>query len=121
VPVGVGVDRTAAGDPPRVPLPAPATRVDLDDLTVRLDGTTVRVSTADGAPATLEPYLGAAGHLVSFREGDVAYQHTHAEPDSPAGAAVFAFTPPGPGRYRLFAEFQVAGRVHVAAFTVAVR
>ncbi|GIE76579.1 hypothetical protein Aph02nite_25290 [Actinoplanes philippinensis] len=121
LPVAVGVDLTVAGDQAPLPLPAPATRVEIDDLTVRLDGATVRVTTADGAPATLEPYLGAAGHLVSFREGDVAYQHTHAEPDSPAGAAVFAFTPPGPGRYRLFAEFQIAGRVHVAAFTVALR
>ncbi|WP_433796579.1 hypothetical protein [Actinoplanes sp. CA-252034] len=120
VPVALGVDLTVTGDHRPTPLPAPASPVETDDLTVRLDGWTVAVTGADGSPASLEPYLGASGHLVSFREGDVAYQHTHAKPDSPPGAARFQVAPPAPGRYRVFAEFQVAGKVHVAAFTVAV-
>ncbi|MFY9714029.1 MAG: heavy-metal-associated domain-containing protein [Microbacterium sp.] len=38
----------------------------------------------DGAPVTaLEPYLGAFGHLVALREGDLAYLHVHAEGDDP--------------------------------------
>ncbi|MDK8252667.1 hypothetical protein QP834_16880, partial [Enterococcus faecalis] len=33
----------------------------------------------DGQPVTtLEPYLGAFGHLVALREGDLAYLHVHA-------------------------------------------
>ncbi|MEU4157268.1 hypothetical protein [Actinoplanes sp. NPDC026670] len=125
LPVTLGVDLTVAGDQIPVPLPPPADQVETGDLTVRLDGapeagreglSTVQVSTPDGTPAKLEPYLGAAAHLIAFSEGDVAYLHTHAE----TGAARFLWTPPAPGRYRLFAEFQVAGRVHVAAFTVQV-
>ena len=42
----------------------------------------------DGAPVTdLQPYLGAYGHLVALREGDLAYLHVH-----PAAAR------PRPGR-----------------------
>ncbi|BEL06663.1 hypothetical protein Q0Z83_048540 [Actinoplanes sichuanensis] len=127
LPVSLGVDLTVAGGRMvPVPLPPPATRVETDGLAVRLDGAptagreselTIQVTARDGSPAKLEPYLGAAAHLIAFSEGDVAYLHTHAE----VGAARFRWTPPGPGRYRLFAEFQLAGRVHVAAFTTQVR
>ena len=36
----------------------------------------------DGEPVAVEPYLGAGGHLVALREGDLAYLHVH-----PAGTA----------------------------------
>ena len=31
----------------------------------------------DGAPVAVQPYLGAFGHLVALREGDLAYLHVH--------------------------------------------
>nr|BFE76758.1 hypothetical protein GCM10020092_100590 [Actinoplanes digitatis] len=74
-----------------------------------------------GGAAALEPYLGAFGHLVVFREGDVGYVHVHPEPRLVDGAVRFWLTAPGPGRYRMFFDFQVAGRVHTAAFTTVVR
>ena len=33
--------------------------------------------TKDGAPVKTEPYLGAGGHLVALREGDLAFLHVH--------------------------------------------
>ncbi|MDO8210831.1 hypothetical protein [Conexibacter sp. CPCC 206217] len=69
--------------------------------------------TRDGAPAELEPYLGADGHLVALREGDLAFLHVHPSGDGPA----FETTFPTPGRYRLFLQYKVAGRVETAAFT----
>ena len=38
------------------------------------------MNTRDGQPVTaLQPYLGAFGHLVALREGDLAYLHVHPE------------------------------------------
>ncbi|MDO8383944.1 MAG: heavy-metal-associated domain-containing protein [Microbacterium sp.] len=79
----------------------------------------------DGSPVTeLEPYLGAFGHLVALRAGDLAYLHVHPERDSPkqgdtAGPDVaFVATAPTGGRYLLFFDFQVNGQVHTAALTL---
>ncbi len=59
-------------------------------------------------------YLGAKGHLVALREGDLAFLHVH--PD--ANRLRFEATFPTPGRYRLFLQFKTTdGRVHTAAFT----
>ena len=60
-----------------------------------------------------EPYLGAGGHLVALREGDMAFLHVHPIGDDPRFEVDF----PTPGRYRLFLQFQHEGRVHTAAFT----
>ena len=76
----------------------------------------------DGLPVSdLEPYLGAYGHLVSLRDGDLGYLHVHPEEDGGPGPEVGS-TPtfPSAGRYRLFLDFQHAGVVHTAAFTVTV-
>ena len=79
--------------------------------------------TRDGAPVTaLQPYLGAFGHLVALRDGDLAYLHVHAhgeepEPDDLAGPTVtFTAQIPTAGRYLLYLDFQVDGEVHTARF-----
>jgi hypothetical protein len=66
------------------------------------------------ARVVLEPYLGARGHLVVLREGDLAYLHVHAHAD----ALAFETTFPSPGRYRAFLEFSAGGRVYTAPFTI---
>ncbi|MHA7224350.1 heavy-metal-associated domain-containing protein [Arthrobacter sp. RHLT1-20] len=85
---------------------------------------TVSVS-RDGQPVTsLEPYLGAYGHLVALRAGDLAYLHTHPEGAEPVDGEVsgpevkFATTAPTPGRYYLYFDFQVDGQVHSAGFVL---
>jgi hypothetical protein len=128
-PVALGVDLTVAGNYAPVPLPAPVTEATADTFTVSYAGSPQIGSTQPllltvrdqaGQPAKLEPYLGAFGHLVVLREGDVGYVHVHPEPQLADGAVKFWLAAPGPGRYRMFFDFQVAGQVHTAAYTVVV-
>lgn len=72
--------------------------------------------TRGAASVTVDPYLGARGHLVILREGDLAYLHTHADEDALRFGAEF----PSPGRYRAFLQFSHGGSVRTAAFTVEV-
>jgi hypothetical protein len=66
----------------------------------------------------IEPYLGARGHLVALREGDLAYLHVHPESKATTGGDIrFGVEYPSEGRYRLFLQFKLDGRVHTAAFT----
>ena len=66
----------------------------------------------------LEPYLGARGHLVALREGDLAYLHVHPESEATKGGDIrFRVEYPSDGRYRLFLQFKHDGKVRTAAFT----
>lgn len=126
----LGVDLVAAGNFAPRPLPAPARAAAVDGLTVTFEGTPgvgatqpllFRVLTGDGAPASgLEPYLGAYGHLVVLREGDLGYVHVHPEPKLADGAVKFWLAAPSAGSYRIFFDFQVAGVVRTAEFTLTV-
>ena len=69
--------------------------------------------TRNGAPVAVQDYLGAKGHLVALRQGDLAFLHVHPDEHSLRFMAAF----PTPGRYRLFLQFKTEGRVHTAAFT----
>jgi hypothetical protein len=74
----------------------------------------------NGKPVTVEPYLGARGHLVALRQGDLAYLHVHPLDEAAAaagGAITFATEFPTAAKYRLFVQFKHGGRVHTAAFT----
>jgi len=99
------------------PLPAPrATAVSDGGYDVRLGAVDSELRftvTRDGAPVRTEPYLGAGGHLVALREGDMAFLHVHPTGDGPSFAVDF----PTPGRYRLFLQFKHEGRVQTVAFT----
>jgi hypothetical protein len=109
------------------PLPAPQpTAVSDGGYDVRLDAGSARPGreadlrftiTRHGAPVRTEPYLGAGGHLVALREGDMAFLHVHPTGDGPSFAATF----PTEGRYRLFLQFKHDGRVQTVAFTQDVR
>lgn len=115
------------------PATATSTTSEVDGYTVTLDGEltagasselTLSV-TRDGNPVTsLQPYLGAFGHLVALRDGDLAYLHVHAEGDAPAEGDTagpdirFAAEAPTAGRYLLYLDFQVDGQVHTAEFVV---
>jgi hypothetical protein len=95
------------------------------DVTAGTDSDLTFTVTRDGTPVTtLEPYLGAYGHLVALRDGDLAYLHVHplGEPgdgETPPGPRIeFAVEAPTPGRYLLYLDFQVGGAVHTAEFAV---
>jgi hypothetical protein len=114
-------------------VPQPVQVDEVNGFTVSLDGDMVAGSPReltitverDGEPVTtLEPYLGAFGHLVALRQGDLAFLHVHAEGDEPAAGAtagpqiVFAAEAPTAGRYLLYLDFQVDGEVHTAEFVL---
>jgi hypothetical protein len=107
------------------PLPAPAPTTTSDGgYDVRLDGGAARAGqeaelhftvTKNGRPVQTEPYLGAGGHLVALREGDLAFLHVH--PNEDDASIGFGATFPTTGSYRLFLQFKVGGKVQTVAFT----
>lgn len=123
----LGADLRVSGAAALSALPAPARTADAGGgVRVTLASPAPRAgreaelrftATRDGRPVTPEPYLGARGHLVALREGDLAFLHVH--PTRQDGAA-FAVTFPSPGAYRLFLQLRVDGRVRTAAFTMEV-
>jgi len=118
----LGVDLLAPGDFEPVALPAPATTASTDgyDVSLHARGTTELAFTVtrSGAPVgDLQPYLGARGHLVALRAGDLAYEHVHPIAGANSGDISFETAAPVPGSYRLFLQFRHGDRVHTAAFT----
>jgi hypothetical protein len=96
-------------------------RVDGYDVTLDrdADGNEVSVTVRrDGRVVTTQPYLGAAGHLVALRDGDLAYLHVHPLDDEPAGPVRFAIEVPSAGTYGLFFDFRLDDVVHTARFVV---
>jgi hypothetical protein len=119
----LGSDLLVPGDVAR-PAVRPVSRTDTvdgygaevaGDLVAGEHSTLTVTVTNDGRPVTdLQPYLGAAGHLVALREGDLAYLHVHpAEEGLEFGAEV-----PSPGRYHLYLDFKHAGVVRTAQFVL---
>jgi hypothetical protein len=112
------------------PLPAPATHAVSDGGDdVQLDAgslhageeTTLRFAvTDDGRPAAIAPYLGAGGHLVALREGDLAFLHVHPVGEAVDGRIAFETTLPSAGSYRLFLQYKVGTQVRTVAFTLEV-
>ena len=137
-------------------LPEPATS-DSDggyDVELRADGANAGSESAltfavtrDGQPAeNLEDYLGAKGHLVALREGDLAYLHVHPIGRGEHGASSaengghddghdneqgddattdahevsFAANFPSAGSYRLFLQFKTDGEIRTVAYTMEV-
>ncbi|MEN3533950.1 hypothetical protein AAH991_02450 [Microbispora sp. ZYX-F-249] len=124
--LGADLNVPGAYDPRPLPTPDRTARVDGYTVTLAGDLAPGRVSklvftvSKDGEPVgDLEPYLGAYGHLVAIRAGDLAYLHVHPE-EGPAAAAgvTFAASAPSGGDYRLFLDFKHGGTIRTAAFTV---
>ena len=145
-----GKQRTLATDlfvagrfrPERLPAPEPIDRT--GELDVELAAPGLRAGreveltfavTRDGRPfEQLQPYLGAKGHLVALREGDLAYLHVHpteggeahehadgsTSSETHANEVKFAATFPTAGSYRLFLQFTTGGEVRTVAYTVEV-
>ena len=129
----LGADLAASGPYSPRQLPRPSATARVDGYDVKLTGTLTpgRASelrltvTRDGEPVTdLQPYLGAYGHLVALRAGDLAYLHVHPEGEPgdgttrPGPDVFFGATAPSGGSYRLFLDFKHDGVVRTAAFTV---
>ncbi|MFJ8449938.1 hypothetical protein [[Kitasatospora] papulosa] len=124
----LGADLAVSGPYRAAELPKPARTAVVDGYTVSLNGA-LRAGTPerltftvrkDGRPVTgLQPYLGAYGHLVALRAGDLAYLHVHPDGSTKPGPGVsFTATAPSSAGYRLFLDFKHGGTVRTAAFTV---
>lgn len=124
-----GSDVFVSGEFDPVPLPEPEAVADAGDgYEVEMSGVPPSAReaaqvdftvTKGGDPVSdVEPYLGAAGHLVALREHDLAFLHTHPEGEAGGdGPIAFTVSDPSPGRYRLYLQFEVENRVRTAAFT----
>jgi len=120
----LATDLFVAGDFRPQPLPPVAPIADAGDgYTVELRGEAVAgeesaldfvVRRHGEVVGDIAEYLGARGHLVALRDGDLAYLHVHADEDRLHFEADF----PTPGAYRLFLQFRHDGVVRTAAFTV---
>lgn len=124
--VTLGTDLIVPGASRPEPLPPVAQSFSVDgyDVAIRgqgrvgVEGDLSFDVTRDGRPVKVDPYLGADGHLVILREGDLAYLHAHPLEQAGHGGPVrFMVEYPSAGRYRLFLQFQHQGTVHTAAFT----
>jgi hypothetical protein len=121
----LGTDVTVPGTAAAEPLPVPVPHGSADGYDVTLaskpgDGEERALAftvTRNGAPVQVEPYLGADGHLVVLRQGDLAYLHAHTEGESDGGPIRFMVEYPSAGSYRMFLQFKHEGRVHTVAFT----
>lgn len=129
----LGADLAASGTYEPADLPERNTTVRIDGYEVKLDGDlapgkagelTLTVAKDGKSVRDLQPYLGAYGHLVALRSGDLAYLHVHpnGEPGDgktqPGPKVSFTATAPSAGAYRLFLDFKHKGEVRTAAFTV---
>jgi hypothetical protein len=120
----LGADLFVPGDFQPRPLPAPSATGDAGDgYQIEMIGDVVAGEESvleflvrhDGdVVADLRDYLGAKGHLVALRDGDLAYLHVHPEEDRLLFEAEF----PTAGVYRLFLQFDHDGTVRTGELTI---
>jgi len=124
--LALGVDLSVSGVYRPTAIEEPLSRAAVDGLEVRLAtdaGSSGQVTVAvsvyrdSKVVSDLEPYLGAFGHLVVMRSGDLAYVHVHPL-DYRDGVVRFEAMLPSQGRYRLYFDFKTEDVVRTAAFTV---
>ena len=100
---------------------------------------TITVRDPKGRPVRFTPWYGALAHAIFFRQGSLDYFHTHVCAPGAAGCTSVlggstvtgsSSTPgklnvgvlvPAPGRWRLFIQSRVNGRVLTAPFTLNVK
>lgn len=123
-------DLSVTGTVERPTTPEPSRAVSVDGYDVEIAGELVPGTSSElsvtvsrgGEPVTdLQPYLGALGHLVAIRDGDLAYLHVHPldETDGVGGPTVrFAIEVPTEGTYGLFFDFSHAGTVRNASVII---
>jgi hypothetical protein len=67
---------------------------------------------------SLEPYLGAAGHVVILNETADQYLHVHPKNET---EAVFETEFDQPGKYKIWAEFKQDGKVRVFSYVIEIK
>lgn len=123
----LGIDVLLAGDNRSIELPEPASVSSIDEYDITLAGTPKVGASAlsftisrDAISIRPDPYLGAAGHLVAIRSGDLAYLHVHPSQSVTSSDVTFIGEFPTAGTYRLFFDFSHNEQVRTASFTIVV-
>ncbi|KNX38963.1 hypothetical protein [Luteipulveratus halotolerans] len=131
----LGEDLDVAGAYQPAADPGPRATSTVDGYTVQLTGSlaagrsaplTLSVSKAGKPVNDLQPYLGAYGHLVALRSGDLAYLHVHPSGTpgdgrtKPGPTVTFEATAPSAGDYRLYLDFKHGNVVRTAELVVRV-
>jgi hypothetical protein len=130
-PTTIGYDLRVSGISDDIPLPEPSRTATVDGYGVEMKGHVGAGHMDDlqlvlqraGKPVTdIEPYLAAYGHLVAMNAETLTFTHIHPAnevvPGKTAGPRIdFAAQVPEPGRYRMFFQFQIDGKVRTAEFT----
>jgi hypothetical protein len=98
----------------------------------------VDVSAPGGKPASFTPWFGALAHAIFFRQGSLDYFHTHVcapgvsgctsvlgptkvtGSSSVPGRLNVGILVPAPGRWRLFLQCKLNGKIFTAPFTLEV-
>jgi len=120
---------TVAGPATDDPLPPAATTATVDGFTVGWTGRPTAgvsgglgISVARGGKPVeyVDRVLDGYVHLTAFRAGDLAFARFLATGKDSTGLLTADAVFPGSGTWRLFAQFQVDGQQHTAAFTVVV-
>ena len=132
-PMTLGIDASVAGSYEPQPLPAITETTQVGDYTITLKGglrpgeaseLTFTVHRNEKPVTDLQPYLGAFGHLVALRAGDLAYLHVHPDGEPGDGTTApgpdisFVASAPSVGSYRLHLDFQHEDMIRTAQFTV---
>ncbi len=118
--LGVDLDAPGLVNPaPRLE-PSSTSRVGPYTVSLQRSGPVLRFRfERHGDPILPEPYLGARGHLVVLREGDLAFVHAHPEPGATAaGGTSYEAELPSAGRYAAFLQFVHDGVLRTARFTI---
>lgn len=129
----LGIDTSVAGQYDPQPLSEDTRTAHVGEYSVTLDGELAPGEASDltltvsrnGQPVTdLQPYLGAYGHLVALRVGDLGYLHVHPDGEpgdgttAPGPEITFMAAAPSGDTYRLYLDFQHNDVVRTAEFTV---
>jgi len=119
---------TVPGRADPLPLPAAAGTTTVDGYTVTLAGQpsagrtvplTVTIAHGGQPVESFTRYLDGYVHLTAFHTGDLALaRFLSIGGVGPGGALTVQATFPVKGTWRVFAQFDLAGTVHTAAFTV---
>lgn len=127
-PTTLGVDLLSSGPAQYEDRPRSTRKAEVNGYRVELTpaqisaGETVSIEfevRGNDGVAHLDPYLGALGHLVALRDGDLAYLHVHPEETDPEDGVVrFAVRFPTTGRYRLFFQAKPDGELLTTSFDV---
>ncbi|MGW1749293.1 hypothetical protein ACWCRD_27525 [Streptomyces sp. NPDC002092] len=120
-----------SGRPMTAALPDASGTTTVDGYTIAvkgdlLAGTARRLTatvTSNGKPVTdLQPYLDTYAHLTAFHQGDLSFAHLHPETkvngDHGGPTLTFHAEFAQSGNWRLFLQFQTAGKLHTAALTL---